>query len=179
MPRGTNHAVETVTGGEGRHNDADFQSHPPSAAPMPDVDNWTTPHWLSRGLDVFGHYVGDSLDGSSSICVKYALGIPHSRGPTGKNVVQLSDTAVVPPQFINLASQFSQLTFIAHQARHTIELRIQRVESAQVRGARCEALGDVRQECFIEILVERLLMSKSSEPDKRTDILTLAERCRS
>ena len=24
--------VETVTGGEGRHNDADFQSHPPSAA---------------------------------------------------------------------------------------------------------------------------------------------------
>ena len=29
---GANHAVETVTGGEGRHNDADFEWHPPRAA---------------------------------------------------------------------------------------------------------------------------------------------------
>ena len=66
--------------------------------------------------------------------------------PLEEDVVQLSDTPVLPPQFINLAAQHPELAFIADELRHTLtELRIQGVEFAQVRhSARCETLGDFR-----------------------------------
>jgi hypothetical protein len=57
------------------------------------------------GLGVPGQYIGDSLDGSSSINVRDRHWRSHIVvRPLKEDVVRPSDTPVIPPQFIKLAA---------------------------------------------------------------------------